>query len=51
VVSADRGWELAAFAQNVTDEFAVTSIVAAGNFPVASFNKPRTFGLELARRF
>lgn len=51
VASADRDWEIAAFVQNATDEFAVTSIVAAGNFPVASFNKPRTFGLELTRRF
>lgn len=51
VASADRDWELAAFVQNATDEFAVTSIVAAGNFPVASFNKPRTFGVELTRRF
>ncbi len=51
IAAPASGWELAAFVQNATDEFAVTAIVAAGNFPVASFNKPRTIGLELARRF
>jgi len=51
VSSPASGWEAAMFLQNATDSFAVTSIAAAGNFPVASFNKPRTFGLELRKKF
>lgn len=47
----DGGWELAAFVQNATDNITVVSAEAAGDFPIASFNEPRKFGVELTLRF
>jgi iron complex outermembrane receptor protein len=51
VGAADRNWEVSAFVQNATEAFVVTAIEAQANFPVASFNEPRKFGVELTTRF
>jgi iron complex outermembrane recepter protein len=47
----DGSWELAGFVQNLSDEVEVTQVELQGNFPQASFNEPRKFGVELITRF
>lgn len=44
-------WEVVAFVQNATDELTVVSAEAQGNFPMASFNEPRKYGLVLQLSF
>lgn len=47
----DKKWSVSAFVKNLTDNVEVTQVELQGNFPVATFNEPRRFGLELSTRF
>lgn len=47
----DQTWQIAGFVQNALDDVEATQIELQGNFPQATFNEPRKFGVELLTRF
>lgn len=51
VLTSDGKWELAIYVQNVTNDFTMVAAEAQGDFPIASFNEPRKYGIEIIGHF
>lgn len=48
---SDKSWQVSLFTKNLTNDVEVTQVELQGNFPMATFNQPRRYGLEIATRF